>query len=136
VQTSNRYGYEWSLSVYHTFEESYPRATETVNQMFDLSDSKIAFLLARGGKSWENYKKIVKTVDNWLRRPGVAEHLFGNPMSFYRTLGHWLQREVPQAFTWLLTHHREYALLYEHDSTGGTRGNEVTEGTHQLELGL
>jgi hypothetical protein len=50
------------LKIYLAFKGAYPRATELVNTLYDLTDEVVVNTILRTSKKWQNYKNTVKLV--------------------------------------------------------------------------
>jgi len=59
-----RYSYSWSLGVVNDLKRKYPRATEMMKQILDLSDRNLVAYLATGDPLWPDLRNMVHALDN------------------------------------------------------------------------
>lgn len=69
------YSYDWSYRTYQRFRNNYTRATDIINEIYNIDDASPAWWLSRGLPRWNNWKNTVKYFDFLARlRTPVAWH--------------------------------------------------------------
>jgi hypothetical protein len=61
------YSYSWAMSVVNQLYDKYPRATEVVKEILQITDRHLAAYLANADPLWPDLRNLVKVVDNDLK---------------------------------------------------------------------
>lgn len=64
------YSRSWAYGVLYDMCRKYPRATEVVRELLQLTNAQWVNYLVYGDKLWPELRRFVKIVDNWQSRPG------------------------------------------------------------------
>jgi hypothetical protein len=62
-----KYSYSWAQSVIDKLKEKYPRATETVCIILDITEKDLAKYLAIGDNIFPQLRELIRMCDNWIK---------------------------------------------------------------------
>ena len=59
------YSLKWADGVRKAFEEKYARATDSIKEIWGISDEDVTMWVASRPQRWQNYKKLAKILGKW-----------------------------------------------------------------------
>ena len=59
------YSLKWADGVRKAFEESYARATDSIKEVWGITDEDVTMWVASRPERWRNYKKLAKILGKW-----------------------------------------------------------------------